>query len=434
MTERPMRVSGQAPSGQVSVEDMSFLDRAVQLGRRGWGRVSPNPMVGCVVVQGGEVVGEGWHRELGGPHAEVHALAEAGPRARGATVYTSLEPCAHTGRTPPCTRALSAAGVARVVFGAADPGTGAGGAAVLSAAGLCVDGPAFSRSRAAAYNPAFFHVARTRTPYLALKLALSLDGRISRAGEQTALTGPPAREHVHYLRAGFDAILVGANTMEIDDPRLTVRGPLKPRRAPDRIVLDSRARLSPEARLLREDEGGRVRIFTGPDAPESRVRAVRGRGATVHTVPCSTHAVLGSRTHTMSHPASGGRRRDCGVSLASAAARTQASAAADDSAVGPRAQQPARAGRLDLGEVLDICYQEGLTSLLCEGGGVLASSLLGAGHVQRLYLYFAPRTLGPGSVAAFPGCLDDPVWEGWRPARPPAVLGRDILWELDRDG
>lgn len=378
MTERGTRVLEPVPGGRVSEEDLGFLERAVAGGRRGWGRVSPNPMVGCVVVRDGEVVGEGWHRELGGPHAEVHALAEAGESARRATVYTSLEPCAHTGRTPPCTRALMAAGVARVVFGAADPGPGAGGAAVLRASGMRVDGPAFSNARAASHNPAFFHVARTGTPYVALKLALSLDGRISRAGEQTGLTGPPAREHVHHLRAGFDAIVVGANTMKIDDPRLTARGRPEPRRPPDRIVLDSRARMSPEARLLRDDGGGRVRIVTGPDASGERARALRRRGARVHAVPRST-------------------------------------------------------GGLDLGAVLDACYREGLTSLLCEGGGVLATSLLRGGHVQRLYLFLAPRTLGPGSIPAFPG-LDDSVWEGWRPARPPAAFGRDLLWVLDREG
>ena len=379
MTDEPARARERARRAHVSGEDAAFLDRAAELGRRGWGRVSPNPMVGCVLVRGGEVVGEGWHRELGGPHAEVHALAEAGPRARGATAYTSLEPCAHTGRTPPCTHALIEAGVARVVFGASDPGSGAGGAAALRARGMRVDGPAFSHARAVAHNPAFFHVAQKRTPYLALKLALSLDGRISRAGEQTALTQRPAREHVHHLRAGFDAIMVGANTMEIDDPRLTVRGPLAPRREPDRIVLDSRARISPRANLLGQAGAGPARVFTAPDAPEDRVRALRRCGAIVHAVPRSTEG-------------------------------------------------------LDLGAVLDVCYREGLTSLLCEGGGVLASSLLRAGHVQRLYLYFAPRTLGPGSVPAFPGPLDDSVWAGWLPAEPPLVLGRDILWVLDRSG
>ena len=373
-----MPTGERARRARVSEEDASFLDRAAELGRRGWGRVSPNPMVGCVVVRAGEVVGEGWHREVGGPHAEVHALAEAGGRARGATAYTSLEPCAHTGRTPPCTRALIDAGVARVVFGASDPGAGAGGAAVLRAAGTRVDGPAFPYARAVANNPAFFHAARQRTPYLALKLALSLDGRISRAGEQTALTGQPAREHVHHLRAGFDAILVGANTMAIDDPRLTVRGPLEPRRPPERVVLDSRARISPHASLFREVEAGPVRVFTGPDAPAVRLQALRSRGAAVHTVP----------------------RSESGV---------------------------------DLGAVLDICYQQGLTSLLCEGGGVLASSLLREGRVQRLHLYFAPRTLGPGSVPAFPG-LESTACAGWRTAEPPLALGRDLLWVLDREG
>ncbi len=378
MTESGTGGLDPVPSDRVSEEDLGFLERSVELGRRGWGRVSPNPMVGCVVVRKGEVVGEGWHRELGGPHAEVHALAEAGERARGATAYTSLEPCAHMGRTPPCTGALLDAGVARVVFGAADPGAGAGGAAVLRAGGIRVDGPVFSSARAASCNPAFFHVARNASPYVALKLALSLDGRISRAGEQTGLTGPPAREHVHYLRAGFDAIMVGANTMKIDDPRLTARGQPEPRRPPDRIVLDSRARMAPEARLLREDGGGRVRIFTDADAPPDRVRPLEERGASVHAVPRA-------------------------------------------------------AGGLELGAVLGTCYREGLTSLLCEGGGVLASSLLREGRVQRLYLFLAPLTLGHGSVPAFPG-LDDSAWEGWRPAGSPAAFGRDLLWVLDRDG
>ena len=378
MTESGTRGLDPVPNDRVSEEDLSFLERAVELGRRGWGRVSPNPMVGCVVVRKGEVVGEGWHRELGGPHAEVHALAEAGERARGATAYTSLEPCAHMGRTPPCTGALLDAGVARVVFGAADPGAGAGGAAMLRAAGMRVDGPVFSSAHAASHSPAFFHVARNASPYVALKLALSLDGRISRAGEQTGLTGPPAREHVHYLRAGFDAIMVGANTMNIDDPRLTARGRPEPRRAPDRIVLDSLARMAPEARLLRDGRGGRVRVFTGAEAPADRVRALRQRGATVHAVPRS-------------------------------------------------------AGGLDLGAVLGTCYGAGLTSILCEGGGVLASSLLREGRVQRLYLFLAPLTLGSGSVPAFPG-LDDSAWEGWRPAGSPTALGRDLLWVLDGEG
>ena len=337
MSERGMRVLDPAPDGQVSEEDLSLLDRTVELGRRGWGQVSPNPMVGCVVVRDGEVVGEGWHRELGGPHAEVHALADAGERARGAIAYTSLEPCAHTGRTPPCTRALMDAGVARVVFGAADPGVGAGGAAALRAAGMRVDGPAFSRARAASHNPAFFHAVNTGTPWLALKLALGLDGCISRAGEQTGLTGPLARRHVHYLRAGFDAIMVGANTMEIDDPRLTARGRPEPRRAPDRIVLDSRARMSPEARLLRDDGGGRARVFTAQDAPPDRVRALRQRRATVHAVP-----------HSVAHRAPNPEGRAVG---------------------GARDPGGRSTGGLDLGAVLDVCYREGLTSVLCEGEG-----------------------------------------------------------------
>ena len=179
----------------ISPVDLRHLQRALEIGRRGWGRVHPNPTVGCVLVRDGEVVGEGWHSDLGGPHAEVHALREAGERARGATVYVSLEPCDHFGRTPPCSAALLDAGVARVVYGAADPGeVSSGGADRLRAGGVDVVGPVLDLRDARRENPAFFFNHERKATFVALKLAQTLDGRIAEApGRRTAITGPEAR-------------------------------------------------------------------------------------------------------------------------------------------------------------------------------------------------------------------------------------------------
>ncbi|HAB29877.1 MAG TPA: bifunctional diaminohydroxyphosphoribosylaminopyrimidine deaminase/5-amino-6-(5-phosphoribosylamino)uracil reductase RibD, partial [Gemmatimonadetes bacterium] len=197
--------------------DREWLLHAASLAGRGWGRVHPNPMVGCVLTRDGERVGEGWHEEYGGPHAEVNAIRSAGDTTRGATAYVSLEPCSHHGQTPPCSESLLKAGVARVVFGASDPGdeTGGGGE-LLAQAGVEVVGPATDVRTFHEVDPAFFYTTRYQRPYLALKLAVSLDGRIAaRAGERTPLTGDDANREVHRLRSGFDAVLVGGETARV---------------------------------------------------------------------------------------------------------------------------------------------------------------------------------------------------------------------------
>ena len=364
------------PEG-VTDADAGFLAKTVELGLRGWGRVHPNPMVGCLLVRDGVVVGEGWHEQVGHPHAEINALVAAGSQAAGSTAYVSLEPCAHTGRTPPCSSALVDAGVSRVVFGASDPGAGAGGADSLRRHGIAVDGPVFSRDEAHAHNPAFFHLSERETPFVALKLAISLDGHIARAGERTMLTGPEAWERVHWLRAGFEGIMVGSNTVRIDDPSLTVRGSLSPRRPPARIVLDGRADLPLSASLLDDAPDVPVVVFTRLDTPEERLKELESSGAAVHPVGASEQGV-------------------------------------------------------DLGRVLNVCSELGVTSILCEGGGVLASSLLREERVGRMYLFIAPVTLGDGGVPAFPGPFPAKTWERWRPLEAPSVLGRDTLLVLDR--
>lgn len=360
--------------------DRRFLERAVELGRRGWGRVHPNPMVGCVLTRQGDVVAEGWHAEHGGPHAEVRALDEAGARARGATAYVSLEPCGHHGKTPPCTEALVDAGVARVVYGAADPGTeSGGGAAVLREAGLEVVGPAFPVEVGREINPAFFHAVEVGTTYVALKLAASLDGKISEGpGRTTRLTGAAATAETHRLRRGFAGILVGAETARTDDPRLTVREGLRPERPPARLVVDSRATLSPGAALFQEVDEAPVIVFCRTDAPEEAIEALERAGATVHPVP------------------------------------------------------PAERG-VDLGRVLEICRETGIHSVLCEGGGTLASSLLEEGRARRLYLFLTPTTLGPEGVPAFPGPFTPATWTGWRAVDGGGSFGRDALVIFDRE-
>ncbi|HET9947956.1 MAG TPA: bifunctional diaminohydroxyphosphoribosylaminopyrimidine deaminase/5-amino-6-(5-phosphoribosylamino)uracil reductase RibD [Longimicrobiales bacterium] len=372
------------PSGSAAAllapEERVHLERARRLARRGWGHVHPNPMVGCVLVDDrGEVVGEGWHAEFGGPHAEVVALERAGLRARGATAYVSLEPCLHHGKTPPCTRALREAGVRRVVFGALDPDPVAGGGAgELRAAGIEVVGPVWPEREARADDPVFFHTRRHGTPFVALKLAASLDGRIASApGRRTRVTGPEAEREVHRLRTGFDAVLVGSGTVRADDPRLTPRLVEPGTRPLRRMVLDSEARTPPGAALFEDRDRMPVHVFVRRDAPPQAVERLERAGARVHAV----------------------------------SGREQA---------------------LDLGEVLEACRELGVHSILCEGGARLAGSLLAERRVHRLYLFLAPRTLGEAGVPAFGPAAERLDWSGFEPAQPPRLFGRDVLLVLDR--
>lgn len=341
----------------------------------------PNPLVGCVIAHGEEIVGEGWHKQYGGPHAEVVALADAGVRARGATAFVTLEPCRHEGKTPPCSQALRRAGVARVVYGAADPGgDSGGGGAELAESGIEVVGPVFDRTRARALNPAFHHRFTHDRPWVALKLAISLDGGLAAAGgEQTRLTGPESEAEVHRMRAGADGIVVGGVTGRVDDPRLTVRGAEPPRVPPVRIVLDPEARTASDAALFESVDDAPVWLFVRDDAPESEVSRLEGRGATVLPV----------------------------------------------AAVGPH--------ELDLAAVIRRCGERGRTALLCEGGGRLGAALARADLVDRLVLFVAPRFLGADAVAAFPGWPPSAAGSGrWRPVAPPRRLGVDTLLAFDR--
>jgi diaminohydroxyphosphoribosylaminopyrimidine deaminase/5-amino-6-(5-phosphoribosylamino)uracil reductase len=358
--------------------DREWMRRALSLAPRGWGRVAPNPMVGAVVVRDGEVVGEGWHREYGQPHAEVEALRAAGERARGASAYVSLEPCAHTGKTPPCTEALLAAGVRRVVYAAADPNPKArGGAEVLRAAGVEVLG-GVEEQAARDLNAAFFHLhtrAGEQRPYVALKLALSLDARIADRERRAAwITGAEARAHTHWLRAGFDAVAAGIGTALADDPRLTARGESVPRVAPARVVLDRALRLPLESNLVRTAREVPVLVVAAEDAAEMRRHALEAAGVRVLT-----------------------------------------------------------AGRAPE-NVLKVLREAGIRSMFVEGGAAVAGSLLRAGVVDRLHLFYAPLLLGPEALAPFARLESPPLAEAarWRRVATQA-LGPDTLITLDRD-
>ncbi len=355
-------------------EDQTFMERALQLAEAGWGRVHPNPLVGAVLVRDGEVVGEGWHAEYGGPHAEVVALHAAREQARGATLYVTLEPCRHQGKTPPCTTAIIAAGIQRVVFGAADPSLEAGGGAgVLERAGVEVRGGVLATA-SRRLNAAFHHALERDRPFVALKLAMSLDARLSReAGRRTTVTGEGAQAEVHRLRAGYDAILIGRGTAAADDPELTVRGPLAPRRPPVRIIFNAAAGLCSDSRLARSAAQAPVWVVAAADADPEELRRLQQSG--VRTL-CTKRAEHG----------------------------------------------------VDVNEAISLLWREGVRSILCEGGGRLAASLLEADAVQRIYLFVAPVFFGEAGTPAFP--LHGPGG-GWVITGTRAI-GSDVLLTLER--
>lgn len=363
----------------LSLADAAHLEWARKLGRRGWGQVHPNPLVGCVIVNEDRTVGEGYHEVFGGPHAEIVALEDARSHAQGATVYVSLEPCNHHGKTPPCSEALLAAGVRRVVYGARDPGRESGGGAnTLRAGGVEVVGPVWADREGRAENPAFFHRAKHASPFVALKLAMSLDARIAASpAQRTRVTGPEAEREVHRLRTGFDAILVGAGTVRADNPRLTVRMVPPGREAPRRIVLDPDATLPSGAALFAAREDAPVHVFVREDAAEAQIERLEEAGAHVHPVGRSQRG-------------------------------------------------------LDLDDVLSACGDLGVRSILCEGGARLADSLLRERRIQRLYMFVSPATYGSEGVAAFPSDAGVLRWDDFDPAGPPQQHGRDTLIVLDR--
>jgi len=335
-------------SGMFSDFDRFAMQRALTLAARGLETTDPNPRVGCVIAQRGRVVGEGWHERAGEAHAEIAALRAAGTQAVGATVYVTLEPCSHHGRTPPCVEALIAARVARVLIAARDPNpqVDGKGAAALRAAGIAVES-GLMEGEAIDLNAGFFRRMLTGRPLVRVKLAMSLDGRTALAsGESRWITGEAARQDVQHWRARSSAILTGIGTVLADDPRLDVRLPVEAgaaRRQPLRIVLDSQLRTPPGARLF--ETPGEVLILTTLTAPEDpRALQLTSRGARLESLPLEGE-------------------------------------------------------RVALAPVLDRLAELELNEVLVEAGAILAGEMLRQALVDELLLYVGLRLLGPSARA-----------------------------------
>jgi diaminohydroxyphosphoribosylaminopyrimidine deaminase / 5-amino-6-(5-phosphoribosylamino)uracil reductase len=323
---------------------------ALRLAVKGAGWVSPNPMVGAVVVKDGQIVGRGYHRRAGLPHAEIEALQAAGAAARGADLYVTLEPCNHQGRTPPCTQAILTAGVRRVIIACLDPNpqvTG-GGSEFLAAQGVDII-VGVLEAEARQVNEAWFHWVETGRPWVLAKAACSLDGKIATAtGESQWLTGEAARVYGHRLRHRLDAILVGIGTVLADNPQLTVRLPRGRSRDPIRIVLDSRLRLPLDSRLARLDSPARTWVATTGQAPPETARALEDRGVQVMVLP-------------------------------------------------------AEAGRVSLPALLQLLGERQVQSLLVEGGAETLGAFFDQRLVQQFNFFYAPKILGGVKAPAMVG-------------------------------
>jgi diaminohydroxyphosphoribosylaminopyrimidine deaminase / 5-amino-6-(5-phosphoribosylamino)uracil reductase len=335
------------------MSNAQFMRLALRLARRGYGTTSPNPMVGAVLVNRGKIIGRGWHRRAGLPHAEIEALRDAqnrGNKPKGATLYVTLEPCCTHGRTPPCTDAIIAAGIKKVVIGATDPNPKHAGQGfkILQRAGIEVVHGVLDDD-CTRLNEAFNHWIVHRTPFVTVKAAMTLDGKIATAsGESKWITGEPARAHGMKLRQGSDAILAGINTVLADDPSLTFRkrkAESGKRKQLRRIILDSQARTPLDAKVVSDEFAWQTTIVVGKLAPKSRV------------------AALAKRVNVVIAPAK-------------------------KSAIGNR--QPA----IDLRRLLKKLGAENVTSLLVEGGGEVNASFLLGGLTQRVAFFYAPKILG----------------------------------------
>ena len=358
------------PSREPDAVEARYLARAIALARRAAGRTSPNPAVGAVLVREGRIVGEGYHRRAGEPHAEVVALRQAGEAARGATLYVTLEPCAHWGRTPPCADALIQAGVRRVVACTLDPNPRVDGRgfARLAAAGVeVVLARGELRRRVRQLNAGYEKHVTTGLPYVTVKVAMSLDGKIATAsGDARWISSEASRALVHRLRARHDAVMVGVGTVLADDPLLTARPGGRARaRQPLRVVVDSTARTPLASRLVTSaGPTAPVLVATTPRAPAQRLERLRERGIEVRVLPQTAD------------------------------------------------------GRVDLGTLMAELGRRDVLDVLVEGGGTLAGSLVASGMADRLLVFVAPVILG-GVTAPTPvgGAGVARIADAWRVAR-----------------
>lgn len=369
-------MTAKAAADSFSSHDHRFMQLALALGRRGQGRTWPNPAVGAVVVKDGIILGRGWTQPGGRPHAEPVALQRAGEAAKGATLYVTLEPCSHHGKSPPCADAIVVAGIARVVSAIEDPNPEVAGQghARLREAGIQVD-IGLCRMEAARAHAGHFLRVREQRPYVTLKLAVSADGKIAAAGrKQVAITGENANARVHLLRAQNDAILIGIGTAMADDPLLTCRLPGMERRSPVRVVLDRALRLSGNSRLIHSARQAPLWLVASETAEAAAATKLGAAGAHVFHLPTDDH----------------------------------------------------RPG-LDLQAVLHTLSAQGITLLLVEGGARVASSFLKAGLVDEFWLFQGTKDVGNDGLPALEGQeLKTAIASGWR-ADETKMFGDDRL-------
>jgi diaminohydroxyphosphoribosylaminopyrimidine deaminase / 5-amino-6-(5-phosphoribosylamino)uracil reductase len=323
------------------MDDQYFMQMALELATGGEGFTSPNPLVGAVVVKDGRVVGSGFHEKVGGPHAEANAIEAAGPQSEGATLYVTLEPCNHTGRTPPCTEKILSAGIRRVVIAMRDPNpkVAGGGADLLKRKGIQVE-LGVRRQQAQKLNEIFIKYITSARPFVMAKCAATLDGRIAtRTGDSRWVTGESARQFVHRLRHAVDAILVGINTVRKDNPSLTARLPGGRGRDPVRIVLDTHLSISPDAKLLRQKSDAGTILVVGKAVARDKMKAFEKTGIRV-------------------------------------------------------VQAALKNGLIDMDALMDQLGAMQLASLLVEGGSRVLASAFKAGIVDKVLFFYAPKILG----------------------------------------
>ncbi|NLX91185.1 MAG: bifunctional diaminohydroxyphosphoribosylaminopyrimidine deaminase/5-amino-6-(5-phosphoribosylamino)uracil reductase RibD [Firmicutes bacterium] len=318
-----------------------YMWSALDLARQGLGKTSPNPMVGAVLVKDGEVLGTGFHAKAGGPHAEIVALQEAGEKARGATLYTNLEPCSHHGRTPPCVEAIIQAGVKKVVVAMVDPNPIVSGAGIrrLREAGIKVR-VGVLEEKARRLNEVFLKYITTKTPFLIVKMAMTLDGKIAvKSGQSRWITGPKSRKFVHKLRSMSDGIVVGINTLLQDDPLLNVRLNGEKSANPARIIVDSKGRLPLESRVVKTAAEIKTILATTELAPSSKLASLESAGVEVLVLPLKN-------------------------------------------------------GRVDLRAMMSVLGKKEISILMAEGGGTLNYSFLTENLIDKIYFFLAPKLVG----------------------------------------
>ncbi len=360
-------------------DHLYYMGLALDEAKKGIGRVSPNPAVGAIIVKDGKIVGRGYHEKAGTPHAEVHAILDAGQLAKGATLYVTLEPCNHTGRTPPCTAAIIRSGITSVVIGMLDPNPRVigGGADYLKTQGVAISCGVIEQQCKELNHPFFKH-SLTGLPWVVMKAGLSLDGRISFSPKQgAALTGSESRKYVHQIRNQVDAILIGVKTALIDNPKLTTRlDGLAETRDPLRIVLDSRLRLPADARMLNQDSSAETWVFCSERASLVKELQLEQRGAKVFRMPSDADK------------------------------------------------------RVDLPELLRFLGSKNITSVLVEGGAQVHGAFYRQNLVDELLLFYAPYIIGDKGTPLVHGYtlsnrLEAPLFS----STSVQLLGKDVLFK-----